>query len=124
MFLSGNNLKAASMHVFGLLAFSYLYKEVYERGVTQAVLCTGGNSTCRRVIADLVPKGILYLEVGPLLKVFGAALALLYAAYLIVRVYLVLFSPVDLVHNAKSRDLGFQIPPGKQLLSASNECWV
>ena len=117
MGFSANALKAAFVHVPGLLLLSYLYKDVYEQGVTRAVLCTGGNSTCRKVVADLVPKGILLLEVGPLLQVLGVALALLYAVYLVARVYLVLFSTVSLVSSCESKDLGFQVPPGEQLVN-------
>ncbi|KAL5460176.1 hypothetical protein EMCRGX_G033604 [Ephydatia muelleri] len=117
MGLSGDTLKTVSVHVFGLLLFSYLCKDVYDQGIAQAIRCTGegDNATCqRRVVADLVPKSFLLLEIGPSLKLIGASLALLYSAYVIVRVYRFLFSPVDLIHSAnKSKDLGFQVPPGK-----------
>lgn len=119
MSFSGKTLKVASVHVLGLLLFSYLCKDVYERGIAHAIRCTGvgNNATCqRRVVADLVPRSILLLEIGPSLQLLGAALALLYSAYVIVRVYRFLCSPVNLIHSAnKPEDLGFHVPPGKRL---------
>lgn len=105
-------LKAITVHVLGFWALAYLYRDFSDEGLVPTVLGMGlsdGNIT----IADIVPKGILYLEVGVLSWLVKLTIAAAYAMYLITLAYRWIFSPTDSVHYYKTRDMGHQIPPGE-----------
>ena len=94
------------MHVVGIWALSYLYKNFCSEGLLHAVLGTGHSADGSKTIGDMVPKGILGLEVGFLSGVVQFALAVLYAAYLLLTMYRWIFVPSDSVHHYNTRDTG------------------
>eukprot|EP00731_Ephydatia_muelleri_P031142 Em0022g656a len=119
MGFSTGTLKAVVVHVVGIWALSYLYKNFCSEGLLHAVLGTGHSADGRKTIGDMVPKGILGLEVGFLSGVVQFALAVLYAAYLLLTMYRWIFVPSDTVHHYNTRDTGHHVAPGKDMKDAS-----
>ena len=72
------------------------------------------NATAaERVIADLLPEGLLLVKVDWTLRTILMLAALLYAMYVAVKAYRFLFASADYVHDIRGRDVGFYVPPGK-----------
>ena len=117
----GRILGKVTLHALGLWALARLYGDLHERGLVGSVLGTSAANG-HGVVADIIPKSILALQVGFLFGRVELAVAGAYALYLLAVVYRWIFTPTDSVHHYKTRDMGHQIPPGELASAGGTTC--
>ena len=119
MGFSTSTLLAVVVHMIGIWALSHLYRAIRDEGILHTLNAVTGHCDGRKTIGDMVPKGILGLELEFLSRAVQFAFAVLYSAYLLLMVYRWTCVPSDSVHHFNTRDTGHHVAPGKDMKEAS-----
>ena len=112
MGFSTSTLLAVVVHMIGIWALSHLYRAIRDEGILHTLNAVTGHCDGRKTIGDMVPKGILGLELEFLSRAVQFAFAVLYSAYLLLMVYRWTCVPSDSVHHFNTRDTGHHVAPG------------
>ena len=117
---SHTTLLIISTHLFGLLALHQLYIRGWDGA---GMLGITRNTTAKHdgvTVSDLIPAGLLQLQIGCTVQWTVVIGSLLYVSYLAYRAYQLMFGRIVITYRMLDRDIAHRITSGRTKKDVAN----